>query len=127
MLAKKESNRRLLKLAKHLESVPPKRFNYHLFTRGAPSEFNCGTQGCALGHAVEVPEFQKLGLRIERTFGDRFSGIVYRTVNDPFHAAAAFFGVYLDEATGLFAPECGDPVQDPMFVSQKIRDFVMMR
>lgn len=62
-------NRRLLKLAAFLRTLPRRRFDYTNWVgidwKGA-KDFSCGTTACALGWATTMPAFQRLGLRMGR-------------------------------------------------------------
>lgn len=59
------------------------------------SFLNCGTSACALGWACKIPEFNKLGLRVEYyepIFEDEFG--IYAGMN--------FFDLTEEESRGLF-------------------------
>lgn len=78
----KTGNRRLLKLAAKLEKLPRKRFDYASIVgygwKGAQN-LSCGTTACAIGWAATMPEFRRLGLRLER---DKWSTAAYVAEND---------------------------------------------
>lgn len=111
------SNRRLLKLADFLDALPRKRFNYEVWVgqdwQGAP-DLSCGTTACALGWAATMPEFRRLGLKLDRSDRDPASGFIAPwmsggTVKLPTgevgeEAAAEVFGLTFDEACYLFDP-----------------------
>lgn len=116
---------RLLKLADYLETVPERAFNM------AAWRDECGTSGCALGHACEIPEFAAIGLKIEFCRKAR----IYMPVLNGSHgyaAAEALFGIDGDEAEYLFNPwrysffkRCAEIT--PQAVAARIREFVHQR
>src|SRR6266850_3102712 len=96
-------NKRLLKLAAFLRTVPRKRFDYTEFVgwdwKGA-QDLSCGTKGCALGWAATMPEFRRLGLHLAK--GTGFPTLAQR--DDPWLAAERLFGIERYEAYELFSP-----------------------
>ena len=66
---------RLLKLADFLDTVPPEKFDFDVWCNGGRGEVGgrvevpdlnvCGTTACALGWATAIPEFQKLGIKLD--------------------------------------------------------------
>lgn len=101
MIPKKESNRRLLLLAKFLEELKRGLFNYGHWTGedwGGKADLSCGTTACALGWASAMPVFNKLGLILndEGVPYDRKTGEIER------EAALRIFGLDADEAGALF-------------------------
>jgi hypothetical protein len=96
-MTRKETARRLRKLARVLKKVRDHQFNMFGWWWGEPKP-NCGTAACALGHACTVPEFYRLGLRLDDNvpiMPGRHSG---------FDSGAALFGISYGEARYLFAP-----------------------
>ncbi len=99
--------KRLLKLAAFLEKVPKKNFDFATFVE----ERGCGTVGCALGLAATMPEFKRLGAKIEKRkdyYGDTE---MYVTVSGcegyeaPNELAEVLFGIEgLHDFDRLFMP-----------------------
>lgn len=87
---------RMTHLRDMLTMIPPERFNL----RGWRSA--CGTTACAIGWALEMPYFQKLGFTKgvdfygETTFCPEYMG------QDGFEAIGLFFDISRDEAVRLF-------------------------
>jgi hypothetical protein len=104
-------NRRLLKLAAHLEELPRERFDYGVYVgkdwKGAP-DLSCGTTACAIGWACAMPEFRKMGLRILRS-ESRFSPGFYvprgGSHREAPSAGTAIFSLTETEWDYLFMPE----------------------
>lgn len=122
-------NRRLLKLAKFLRTLPRKRFDYRTWTgsdwEGA-QDLSCGTTGCALGWAATMPTFRRLGLRLIAGFGYlRGFPKVGRKVGSA--AAEVLFGISVNEAEHLFMPGFGEDNATPKHVAKKIERFVAKR
>lgn len=136
---------RLLKLAAFLETLPPARFDYARWCgSGVIGEFadtsppthmfeGCGTNACALGWATAIPEFQALGLRIEKdaagdpmpyvTLGPEKCGTTedWSPNSISLRAAAHLFDITREEAAEIFihGPEGSTPAD----VADKIREF----
>jgi hypothetical protein len=140
-VTRKQSDRRLLKLADFLYELPRKRFEYSAWVGDdwkGKSDLSCGTTACALGWATTMPYFRKLGLRLSKgglvvmatgTAGLRYFGGSLRS-------AESVFLVTLEEARLLFAPLeehhtdglCPDPYNaTPKQVAKHIRRFVASR
>lgn len=142
------SNRRLLKLAAFLETVPRERFNYGHWVgenwRGAP-DLSCGTTACALGWATVMPEFRRLGLYLSpRTRTPRIKGARAPYWEDTSTVAITRlfgnFGVISDEPLQYISSRFSNPIVDlfypdysgagvdrdatPKQVARRIRDFV---
>jgi len=134
-----ETNRRLLILANHLDTVPEARFDYDVYADVDVHESpldkpECGTQGCALGHATTIPEFRDLGLVLTQWFpgacvhvevkseSGKAIGYFDRTID--IRAAEVFFGISHLDACYLFLPGKDEPRNNPSFVANKIRTFV---
>jgi hypothetical protein len=136
MVTTKVGNRRLLKLATFLKTVPPHRFNYAHWAgndwKGDPN-LTCGTTACALGWATAMPFFRRLGLHLKR---DVFGTRPYVSVGewDEEDAAGIIFGLTGEESRFLFFPgEFYDgryaPAVDatPKMVARHIEEFVKGR
>lgn len=124
--------RRLLVLARFLEKLPPKRFDFEHWVghgwKGA-QDLSCGTTACALGWAATMPYFRRLGLRLTgikaREVGELGqdvetyvrSGIVnptlgvqggdYNVYDASLEAAMVTFGLQHHEAHFVFCPNQG--------------------
>lgn len=117
-------NKRLLKLAAFLRTVPRRRFDYSTWIgedwKGA-QDLSCGTTACAMGWAATMPEFRRLGLRLDE-------GVPSLDGNgDGFDAAQELFGLELSESIDLFAPDDGEANATPKQVAKKIEQFVKAR
>lgn len=108
------SDRRLLKLAAFLDTVPRQRFNYETWVgaswQGAP-DLSCGTTACALGWAASMPTFRRLGLHLVAIPGvnpnsewESGAYVVYGNLEAE-EAGAALFGLTFDESVFLFGPD----------------------
>lgn len=100
-------NVRLLKLAAFLEKLPRKRFDYASVVgydwQGKP-DLSCGTTACAIGWAAAMPQFQKLGLKLDfdPVYGNsRLEGGVAKGKYNP---GTAIFEISDDEWDYLFQP-----------------------
>jgi len=142
-MTRKESNRRLLKLARFLDKVPAKRFDYGSWTRGVGTvdpvyykaarlrlkgtKQECGTTGCALGWATAVPEFRKLGLYLTG-FGTPEIQTPRGNCVRGEDAGVELFGLKYTEALDLFMPQnAGEDRATAKYVARKIRKFVKER
>ena len=108
--------RRLLQLAKRLETVPPCKFNMRIWIQqpsdhknyyghdALPSSYY--TRGCAMGWACCIPAFRRLGLRLrsERKITSNFvfPNVPYYRRALGKYAAAKLFHITVEEATALF-------------------------
>ena len=126
-------NKRLLKLAKFLQTVPRERFDYNTFVgddwKGAQN-LSCGTQACALGWAATMPTFRRLGLYLKQAGYPALKG---DTRSHAFEVAAKLFGISIHDAHDLFSPmynwDAGidEGSATPKYVARKIRNFVKDR
>lgn len=121
----KKAQRRLLKLAVFLRTVPRKRFDYSVWVgtnwRGAPN-LSCGTTACALGWATTMPEFRRLGLRMSRSF---FGGGAVRLGRmGSISAAMTVFDIDEEAVNDLFIPKFDEDRATPKYVARKIERFV---
>lgn len=128
-------NRRLLKLAAYLRTVPPRRFNYNRWVgddwEGAP-DLSCGTTACALGWATVMPEFRRLGLKMKEDEGGGYVVLgddtnVWTDPDPSINAAVQVFGLTEDEALLLFTPGYDEDTATPKQVAKKIEKFVARR
>lgn len=98
------SNRRLLKLADFLDTLPPERFNYAYWVGhdwdGRP-DLSCGTTACALGWATTMPTFRRLGLRLSG-WGVPILVGMDETRDQAFDVASQVFGITPLESLFLF-------------------------
>ena len=117
LTTRKVGLRRLLQLAKRLETVPPCKFNMRMWIQ-QPSDdkdyyghdalpSSCHTSGCAMGWACCIPAFRRLGLRLsserKNTHNDVFPNVPYYKGALGEYAAAKLFRITVDEAIALFA------------------------
>lgn len=124
---------RLLRLATHLDTVPPARFNL--------DRWSCDSVACACGHACDIPEFREAGLflgqetddseeyvtehGLQLSYQDPTNGEYYWDVE----AAEKFFDLCEQDAVHLFYSK-SYPDQErttPAQVAQRIREFVQKR
>lgn len=82
---------KLTLLADHLEAIPAKAIRLEYW--------KCGTVACAVGHACQIPEFQKMGLEIEPSF--HFPPLYNERTG--WSAVRAFFEIDNYEADFLFS------------------------
>lgn len=134
----KESNRLLLLLAAFLPTVPDRRFNYRSWVgsdwRGNP-DLSCGTAACAGGWATTLPEFQALGLQLEKSDPEdetSAGGILMAQEADGskrygMEAIRYVLGLNFNEAHHLFVPVAGEENATPSEVAKKIEKFVASR
>ena len=119
-------NRRLLKLAAFLRTVPRSRFDYSVFVGGdwaGAQDLSCGTQACALGWAATMPTFRRLGLYLNRAFRPVLKGL-----RDPWRSAERLFSLDREEAITLFAPDdLSEDYATPKYVASKLERFVASR
>jgi hypothetical protein len=148
VISRKESNRRLLKLASLLWKLPKRRFHYGDWVgsrwAGKP-DLSCGTTACALGWATTIPEFAEMGLHLRRDgigfvqfrnheIREKYLDNRINTWATSLTAAQIAFGLSLNQARFLFIPNVtyqGKTAPDiwasPRTVSQHIRSFVRSR
>lgn len=129
------SNRRLLKLADFLDKLPPERFDYSSWVGddwGGRQDLSCGTTACALGWATTMPEFRRLGLRLDRRLMEVTNA--KENVWDSFEAAQVTFGLDSREAHLVFSPrvqylglKAPGAYAGPVEVADHIRRFVAVR
>lgn len=111
--------RRLLLLARKLDRVPKRRFNFRFWVGddwGGAKDLSCGTSACALGWATTLPSLQRLGLSLIRksdtnTYGDVVLLRPGKRRLDANGAAKAVFGLDKNGFERLFIPhaECRMP------------------
>lgn len=117
-------NRRLLKLAAFLRTLPRERFDYTSWVgngwEGA-QDLSCGTTGCALGWAATMPAFRRLGLHLGPDAAPRLGRKM------PMESARLLFGLSGEEYS-LFVPENSmENAATPKYVARKIERFVKQR
>lgn len=121
--------RRLNKLADFLETVPKERFRYDVWVgkdwKGKP-DLSCGTRACAAGWATTMPEFRRLGLRLEYTPGAEWQYVINIKSKEVYNKA-----VYaLEPIFGPLSESVFVPVEDfeekltPKQVAKKIRRLI---
>jgi hypothetical protein len=115
-------NRRLLKVARILDSVPEEKFNLSFWKAVTP----CGTTACAVGWAATDPSFKKAGLRLSlpaKPWVNKFAQIKYQCYLG-WEAVEEFFHLDEHEARRLFSPDyyTGNPTTQE--VATRIRNFV---
>lgn len=101
--------KRLLKLADFLETLPRKRFSFESYVgadwNGEQDLSSCGTTACALGWAASMPEFRRLGLRLDYAGPSSMMNGVTNTEGDSeYDAAEKVFGVDDRQFEQLFIP-----------------------
>lgn len=113
----KESNKRLLKLAELLDTVPPKQFDM--------GTWKCGTTACAAGWAASDKWFKDRGLTLipDRYWDDPEQWEIKFGQDVAFAAAAKFFLVTYEEAELLFGNDSATPKQE----AKILRKFVENR
>lgn len=124
--------KRLLKLAEHVATVSRKSLNMRMWW----CESECGTSGCLLGHACQVPSFRRAGLKLELHWhgpvpcqNGQFARVVTENHGTPMYrgkkfgdAAQAFFGLDAAGVEHLFHDTMGG--ETPKRAANKIRRFV---
>ena len=98
------NKRRLLKLAKLLDHVPPEKFDMNTWgsmRQALGTTPRCATKACALGWATAIPEFHKAGLRLMADPGDKYATVFFGGESDA-DAGMEFFDLSLEEAEYLF-------------------------
>jgi hypothetical protein len=106
---------RLTLLANFLDTVPKHRFDYETWVghnwQGKP-DLSCGTTGCAIGWAMTMPEFTKLGygLVARKSFyrSDGFD-VLFKmpgtvSLESAWYAGQQLFELNVDEFNYLFTP-----------------------
>ncbi len=135
------SNRRLLKLADFLQTLPRQKFDYTSWIGdnwNGESLMTCGTTACALGWATAMPEFRRVGLQMEKIHDDydprSFYGQVCLKDNPGCgeeEAGMQVFGLTSDEFNFVFVPvnleNRNENGATPKQVASKIRKFVKAR
>ncbi len=111
---------RLLLLADFLETVPPERFDMARWTGvdwAGKSDLSCGTAACAMGWATTIPQFRKLGLKLNKFGVPEFKSYF------GYGAATRLFDIDFYETTYLFASYTNFR-HSSRNVARKIRDFI---
>lgn len=99
----------------------------HLENNVVDAEFNmdhwrCGTVGCAVGHAVNVPEIADAGLELKCDNADNYFPVCGNNID--MRAAAKVFGLKYGEAVCLFLSDRYNEPSKANVIS-RIREFVM--
>lgn len=83
----------------------------------------CGTTGCAMGHAPSVPLLAKAGLKL---FSDGVSLMPEYKGSHGFDAGQELFGITYDVARYFFHPDYydEDQLKEPKVVAERIYEFV---
>lgn len=130
--------RRLLRLAKFLRRLAPRRFNFAQWidrnSWKGKADLSCGTSACAVGWATTIPQFRRLGLRFrvrDTIWGSRGDLVLIRNKHVIENSVAAIVRrVFGPEAvrSRLFwpdeNPECLDDDASPREVAAMIERFV---
>lgn len=144
-------NRRLLKLADHLDTVEHRKLKMDVWmavTResqvvnvnirndvvvGVDKVIDdCKTVACAMGHACGIKSFRRAGLKLEAELWESDGRLIadlmptYKN-RSGYWAASAFFEVNVTEAEWLFAPISYTARVRPTTVARRLRKFVADR
>lgn len=113
----KETKQKLSKLAQFLDKkVPADRFNLVEWWIHTPG---CGTVGCAVGWACQIPEFKKEGLKLLNNCSPCYNSLT------SWSGVASFFNLNMEEATYLFLGSAYlYNKQKKTHVIKRIREFV---
>ena len=117
---------RLLILADRLEAIakrPPKGRTFELsaWLRKEP----CGTVCCAVGEAMLIPRFKKLGLGMKANHMDAHCFSPHFRNDTGWSAVDAFFGLSGKQAEKLFSPvNYSLEDRNPSTVAARLREFV---
>jgi hypothetical protein len=130
-------NRRLLKLAEFLRTVPRKKFDYRSWVGAdweGKQDLSCGTTACALGWAATMPSFRRLGMRLKTiessmatTTYHGYVGLKDSNTTDSLWVAEQVFGLSYEDASRLFTPSEDEEEATPKQVAKKIEQFVAKR
>jgi len=114
--------KRLLKLAKFLRTVKPRRFNLKEWVDQDFAANKCGTQACAIGWATTI--FKRQGLKLT----DMKEGMVinpFYNENKGFKAISYFFSISPGDVLYLFSDiSYNERKSGPKSVARKIEKFV---
>lgn len=95
---------RLLRLAEHLDKLPPEKFYFGSFVGkdwdGKSDILTCGTTACAIGHATLLPDMGIGKMQLNCLGYPVIDG------KTPFDAALVAFDISRVEAQDLFIPGC---------------------
>ena len=127
------NTKRLLKLAKFLDKLPPNRFdNQNWWTGTKPKHeddydyFTINDKGkaCAGGWACTIPEFMKAGLGVN---GPQFTNDVSAPIFEGkigFEALAEFFDIDVEHIRCIFSEYAYTKAPKPKDVAARIRAFI---
>jgi len=93
---------RLKILADFLKTVPEQGFDLATWVSLGDTPNRCGTTGCAMGWACQIPVFKADGLRIIEYVDGMY--VPEFDLSYGFSASARFFEIALDQALYLFQP-----------------------
>jgi hypothetical protein len=101
---------RLSLLAAYLETIPEDHFDMSEWVRlkgasvieGAVPEPKCGTSACALGWACSIPEFNDVGLKLDRVVGAICDAVPTYEHARGYDAAEKFFELTHQQARYIF-------------------------
>lgn len=116
---------RLERVAIMLDTLPPKRFDIHTFASD-----NCGTVGCAAGHAALLPEFNALGYHLGiPKWATKNNTVMYKEPSTGyslygFSAISAFFDLTELQAEELFHAYAYDDNVTARDVAARIRQCI---
>lgn len=126
------NKKRLSILARYLKNVPRRKFDMKYWVgnadRSDPTKClvspECGTTGCAMGHAATIPSFKRDGLRLKASWEHGKIFPHYRN-NEGFGAAADFFDISFRDSCYLFDPDEYDRYSPtPKHVAKRIEAFI---
>jgi hypothetical protein len=122
------NTRRLSILAAHLRTVKRKQFDMCFWVSARnTTPTDCGSAGCALGHACTIPSLRRAGLKLDDTVPCfRPHGFYYPVYG--YDAGKKVFDLSFEEAHYLFNPDSydtNDPQKiTPITVARRIEQFV---
>ncbi len=102
---------RMIKLADHLETVPPDNFDMGFW--------KCGTKACAIGHGCTIPSFRRAGLHLSILEDEP----IYKNLHH-YDAIAEFFGIPFSDAVDLFSTNNANKYLTPHEMALHIREYL---
>ena len=96
--------------------VDPKTGKCDIVVPKKPKRHLCSSSACALGTAALMPKFRRLGLKLVIDGSDQdedsdaltlrcYGHVEYKSGNNSYDAAAAFFDIHRDTSVLLFSPD----------------------
>jgi len=116
MTSRKVGLRRLLRLADHIETVDPKRFDMRTWSGLKPKSYSCGTVGCIAGHAAEIPSLRRTGYHLDYYGYPTFRGITSVT-----ESLGSLFCLDYSEYYSIFQSKT---IKTPKQAARHLREFV---